>query len=144
MTTYGATKRSCSRSPRLVRGAARHRRHRDGALPRAGRGRVLYRRRRRRGAQPSSAEITAAECARFAIDAAERGRVVAIPGFSTKFLAWASRPGPRSLVRRVAGRTTLARLGYKKAELGAALVDRASGDARRHRLGRRRAAGTGA
>jgi short-subunit dehydrogenase len=63
---------------------------------------------------PSSAEITAAECTRFAIDAAERGRVVAIPGFTTKFLAWTTRLGPRSLVRRVAGRTTLARLGYKK------------------------------
>jgi short-subunit dehydrogenase len=65
-------------------------------------------------ATPSSAEITAAECTRFAIDAAERGRVVAIPGFTTKFLAWTTRLGPRSLVRRVAGRTTLARLGYKK------------------------------
>jgi uncharacterized protein len=63
---------------------------------------------------PSSAEITPADCARFAIDAAARGRVIAVPGFSTRFLAWGSQIAPRSWVRRLSGRTTLARLGYKK------------------------------
>jgi hypothetical protein len=66
------------------------------------------------GRTPSSAEITPAECARFALDAAERGRVVAVPGLSTKFLAWGSRLAPRSWVRRISARTTLARLGYKR------------------------------
>ena len=66
------------------------------------------------GRKPSSAEITAAECARFGLDAAERGKVLAVPGFSTKLLAWGSQIGPRALVRRLSARTTLARLGYKK------------------------------
>ncbi|HWE29217.1 MAG TPA: SDR family NAD(P)-dependent oxidoreductase [Polyangia bacterium] len=63
---------------------------------------------------PSSAEMTPAEVARYAIDAAERGRVVAVPGVSTKLLAWSARFAPRSWVRRLSGRMTLPRLGYKK------------------------------
>jgi uncharacterized protein len=63
---------------------------------------------------PSSAEITPAECARFAIDAAARGRVVAVPGVSTKLLAWSARFAPRAWVRRMSARMTLPRLGYKK------------------------------
>src|SRR5260370_14935086 len=45
---------------------------------------------------PSSAEITSADCARFALDAAERGRVLAVPGLSTKVLAWSSQMFPRA------------------------------------------------
>ena len=63
---------------------------------------------------PSPSELTPADCARFAIEAAERGRVVAVPGFSTKVLAWSSRLAPRSWVRRIAARSGLARLGYKR------------------------------
>jgi uncharacterized protein len=64
--------------------------------------------------KPTSAEISAEECARYALDAAERGRVVAVPGFSTRFLAWGAQLAPRALVRRMAARTTLPRLGYSK------------------------------
>ena len=48
------------------------------------------------------------------LDAAERGRVVAVPGFSTKMVAWFSQVSPRGLVRRMSARVTLPRLGYKK------------------------------
>ena len=63
---------------------------------------------------PSAAEISPAVCARFALKAAARGRVVAVPGFSTKFLAWSSQIGPRAWVRRISARVTLPRLGYKR------------------------------
>lgn len=63
---------------------------------------------------PSSAEMTAEEVARYGIDAAAHGRVVAIPGLSTKILAWGSQMFPRSWVRRMSARTTLPRLGFKK------------------------------
>jgi short-subunit dehydrogenase len=63
---------------------------------------------------PSSAEMTAEAVARFGIEAAERGRVVAIPGLSTKLLAWSAQVFPRALVRRTSARTTLPRLGYKR------------------------------
>jgi short-subunit dehydrogenase len=45
-----------------------------------------------------------AEVARFAIDAALAGRVVAIPGLANKAMAHSSRFAPRSLVRRLTGR----------------------------------------
>jgi short-subunit dehydrogenase len=64
--------------------------------------------------KPTSAEITAEACARFSIDAAERARVVAVPGFSTRFLSWGAQLAPRSWVRRIAAKTTLPRLGYKE------------------------------
>jgi short-subunit dehydrogenase len=63
---------------------------------------------------PSSAEMTPEAVARYALDAAERGRVVAVPGLSTKVTAWLSQVSPRGLVRRMSARVTLPRLGYKK------------------------------
>jgi short-subunit dehydrogenase len=63
---------------------------------------------------PSSAEMSAADVARFAIDAAERGRVIAIPGLSTKILSWGAQVFPRAWVRRASARTTLPRLGYRR------------------------------
>jgi short-subunit dehydrogenase len=63
---------------------------------------------------PSSAEMSPEEVARYAIDAAERGRVVAVPGWSTKLLAWSAQVMPRAWVRRTSARTTLPRLGYKR------------------------------
>ncbi len=62
--------------------------------------------------KPSSAEITAEECARYAIEAAARGKAIAVPGLSTRMLAWSSQLAPRAWVRRIAARTTLKRLGY--------------------------------
>jgi short-subunit dehydrogenase len=64
--------------------------------------------------KPSSAEMSPAACARYAIDAAERGRVLAVPGLSTKLMAWGSQLAPRAWVRRMSARATLPRLGYKK------------------------------
>jgi uncharacterized protein len=62
----------------------------------------------------ASSEITAEQCARFAIDAAARGKVVAVPGLSNRLLAWSAQLAPRALVRRMSARTALARIGYKR------------------------------
>ena len=63
---------------------------------------------------PSSAEISAAACARFAIAAAARGKVLAVPGLSTKLIAMSAHFAPRAWVRRISGRVTLPRLGYPR------------------------------
>ncbi len=62
----------------------------------------------------AAAEITPEACARYAIDAAERGRVLAVPGFLPKLVAWTMQVSPRGLARRMSGRGTLGFLGYKK------------------------------
>jgi uncharacterized protein len=64
--------------------------------------------------KPSSAEITAEACARFGIESALRGRVVAVPGLSTKLLAMTTHLAPRAWVRRISGRISLPRLGYDR------------------------------
>ncbi|HEX4457531.1 MAG TPA: SDR family oxidoreductase [Polyangia bacterium] len=62
--------------------------------------------------KPPAHEISAEACARFGIDAAARGRVLAVPGFSNKLLAVSTHFAPRALVRRLARKMSLARLGY--------------------------------
>jgi short-subunit dehydrogenase len=64
--------------------------------------------------KPSSAEMSAEDVARFAIDAAARGKVLAVPGLSTKLIAMSSHLAPRSWVRRISARVTLPRLGYDR------------------------------
>ena len=59
-------------------------------------------------------EISAAACARFGIEAAERGRVIAVPGAGNKLLAATAGLFPRALVPRVAGRIGLSSLGYAR------------------------------
>ena len=67
-----------------------------------------------RGARkPGAHELTAEACARFGIEAARRGRVVAVPGLSTRLLALSTRLAPRSWVRRVSAKMGLPRLGYR-------------------------------
>jgi uncharacterized protein len=62
--------------------------------------------------KPTAAEMTAEACARFGIEAAERGRVLAVPGLSTKLLAAGSHLMPRAWLRRMSGKMALPRLGY--------------------------------
>lgn len=62
--------------------------------------------------RPAAHELSAEACARFAIEAASRGRVVAVPGLSTRLLAFSTRLAPRSLVRRMSAKVALSRLGY--------------------------------
>jgi uncharacterized protein len=57
-------------------------------------------------------EISAEECARFAIAAAESGRVIAIPGARNRFTALSTKLLPRALVRHLAGRIGLRLEGY--------------------------------
>jgi short-subunit dehydrogenase len=56
-------------------------------------------------------EISAAACARFGIEATERGRVIAVPGAMNKLSAMSGKLAPRSLVRRVSGRVGLKYIG---------------------------------
>ncbi len=62
--------------------------------------------------KPPAHEISAAECARFAIAAAEKGRVVAVPGVQSKIMGVLTRLAPRALVRRLAAKMSLASIGY--------------------------------
>ena len=64
--------------------------------------------------KPAAAEISAEDCARYGLDAAERGRVLAVPGFLTKMVAWFGQVAPRGLSRNMSARATLGFLGYKK------------------------------
>jgi short-subunit dehydrogenase len=56
-------------------------------------------------------ELSAEECARYAIEAAEHGRVVAVPGTLNKLSALSIKLTPRSLVRRVSARVGLKYIG---------------------------------
>jgi short-subunit dehydrogenase len=56
-------------------------------------------------------EISAAECARFGIEAAEHGRVIAVPGALNKLSAVSGKLVPRSFVRRVSARVGLKYIG---------------------------------
>lgn len=58
-------------------------------------------------------DITAEECARYAIDAASRGRVVATPGVRNKLLDIVTRFSPRALVRRVSRTKALDYIGIR-------------------------------
>src|SRR5579863_8757690 len=64
--------------------------------------------------QPPRHEMTAEACARFGIDAAERGIVVAIPGAMNKLSALAGKLAPRSLVRRMSARIGLKFIGISE------------------------------
>lgn len=57
-------------------------------------------------------ELTAEECARLGIEAAKRGKVVAVPGLPNKLTAVASQLAPRGLVRWATGKMGLTYLGY--------------------------------
>lgn len=59
-----------------------------------------------------SHEISAAECARFGIAAARRGKVIAVPGLLNWLLAVFSPRAPRAVIRAVMGRMGLSYLGY--------------------------------
>jgi uncharacterized protein len=61
---------------------------------------------------PPAHEISAEACARFAIQAAERGRVVAVPGVQNKLMGTLTRLAPRGLVRRMAAKMSLTSIGY--------------------------------
>lgn len=63
---------------------------------------------------PHASEISAEDCARFAIEAAQRGRVLALPGFSNRLFAATTHLAPRSWVRRLSGKLALPRLGYSR------------------------------
>jgi short-subunit dehydrogenase len=56
-------------------------------------------------------EISAEACARFGIEAAERGRVVAVPGALNKISAVTGKLAPRSLIRRLSARVGLKYIG---------------------------------
>jgi short-subunit dehydrogenase len=62
--------------------------------------------------KPPAHEISAADCARFGIEAAERGRVMAVPGMQNKVMGVLTRLGPRALVRRMAAKMSLSSIGY--------------------------------
>jgi short-subunit dehydrogenase len=63
---------------------------------------------------PPRHEISAEACARFGIAAAEKGKVVAIPGARNRLLAISSQLSPRPLVRWASGRVGLSSIGYGK------------------------------
>jgi short-subunit dehydrogenase len=56
-------------------------------------------------------EISAEACARFGIEAAEHGRVIAVPGTLNKISAVSGKLAPRSLVRRLSARVGLKYIG---------------------------------
>lgn len=62
-----------------------------------------------------SHDLSPAQVARFGVDAAEKGRVVAIPGFKNRLNALGAKVAPRGLVRRVAARTSLPYIGLPPA-----------------------------
>jgi short-subunit dehydrogenase len=64
-----------------------------------------------------SHELSAEECARAGIDAAERGRVIAIPGARNRLTAMSAKLVPRALVRRFAGTVGMKYLGYDVKQL---------------------------
>jgi short-subunit dehydrogenase len=66
-----------------------------------------------------SYELSAAECARAALDAAERGRTIAVPGFMNRLQSIVSGAAPRALVRRVARRSALKYNGFDPDQFGA-------------------------
>jgi len=61
---------------------------------------------------PPSYEITAEACARFGLEAADAGRVVAIPGRRNQVMALWTRFMPRSWVRRLVGKLGGRYIGY--------------------------------
>jgi uncharacterized protein len=61
-------------------------------------------------------DLGAGEAARAALDAAEKGRVVAVPGFTSKLMAVATRLAPRALVRRVSRDASLRYIGFERRE----------------------------
>lgn len=62
---------------------------------------------------PPPHEISPEACARFGIQAARRGRVIAVPGLQNKLVAALMPILPRRMVRAMMGRMGLAYLGYK-------------------------------
>lgn len=62
---------------------------------------------------PPRNEITAEACARYALDAADAGRVVAIPGARNRVAAALTRFVPRSWVRRLVARFGTNYVGYE-------------------------------
>lgn len=63
--------------------------------------------------RPPADEITAEQCARAGIEAAARGKVIVVPGLTTRVMTWGTKLIPRSWSRRIAARAGLSRLGYK-------------------------------
>ncbi len=66
---------------------------------------------------PPGHEISPATCARFAVDAAVRGRVVAIPGARNRFDVISAMLAPRALVRWLLRARGLSYLGYSREAL---------------------------
>jgi short-subunit dehydrogenase len=64
-----------------------------------------------------SYEISAEECARFALKAADDGRVIAIPGTRNRLMAASTHLFPRSWVRRLAARVGIKYVGYDPAAI---------------------------
>jgi len=62
-------------------------------------------------------EITAEACARYALKAADAGRVIAIPGALNRLMAVSSRFMPRSLARRLAAQIGVKYVGYDPSAL---------------------------
>ncbi len=61
-------------------------------------------------------DLDAAPAARAAIDAAERGVVVAVPGLTNKLMAALARVSPRALVRRVSRGAAVRYIGFEPPE----------------------------
>jgi len=57
-------------------------------------------------------EISAEECVRYALEAADAGRVIAIPGPRNRLMALTAQLAPRSLVRRLAAKVGMKYIGY--------------------------------
>jgi short-subunit dehydrogenase len=66
---------------------------------------------------PPSHEMSPAACARFAIDAAVRGRLIAIPGLRNRFDVMSAMLAPRALVRWILRVRGLSYLGYSREAL---------------------------
>jgi short-subunit dehydrogenase len=64
--------------------------------------------------KPPRHEISAEACARYAIEAALRGRVIAVPGVTNRLLLASERLVPRALLRRISGRISLTNIGYAR------------------------------
>ncbi len=63
---------------------------------------------------PPSHEMSPEACAKFAVDAARRGRVVAIPGARNRFDVYSAMLAPRAIVRAILRRRGLGYLGYTR------------------------------
>jgi short-subunit dehydrogenase len=62
-------------------------------------------------------ELSAKECVRFALEAADAGRVIAIPGRRNRFMALTSKLAPRALVRRISAKIGISYMGYDPKQL---------------------------